>query len=293
MAGEAFAQGARFVARQRAPTGEKCGLTRRCRRAAAAPPDCRKSSSGYTVAIILSSSNRKGGVIDFDTIYARACERKGGEAAVEALLPATVSPRRLSRLPADRYLSAFTRKVFQSGFVWRVVEHKWDGFEEVFWNFDVDKLLLMPDDMLERKARDPRIVRNFRKVRSIRENALMIADTQRREGCAFGKFVARWPGEDVVGLWRYLKRHGSRLGGNTGPFALRALGVDTFLLTRDVEEFLRLHGIVDSGIGSKKALAAAQDFFNEMRAQSGRGLAEISRIVSFTCGRNRVGVGPG
>jgi len=26
MAGEAFAQGARFVTRQRAPTGEKCGL---------------------------------------------------------------------------------------------------------------------------------------------------------------------------------------------------------------------------------------------------------------------------
>ncbi|MEE4276889.1 MAG: DNA-3-methyladenine glycosylase I [Halieaceae bacterium] len=228
----------------------------------------------------------------YATLYDLACQRKGGEDAVEALLPKGTSARRLKQQPSDRYLAEFTRKVFQSGFVWRVVDQKWDGFEEVFWNFDIEKLLMMPDDMLERKAQDPKIIRNFSKVRTVRDNAIMIDDTQRREEKTFGEFVAAWPSEDVVSLWIYLKKRGSRLGGNTGPFALRALGVDTFLLTQDVEGFLRQHGIIEGGVGSRKSLLAAQNFFNGLREESGRTLAELSRIVSFGFGANRVGVSP-
>jgi 3-methyladenine DNA glycosylase Tag len=231
-------------------------------------------------------------MIDYDTIYAQACERKGGERALKALLPKTLSKKKLAAIPDDRYLAEFCKKIFQSGFVWRVVEQKWEGFEELFWGFDVDKLLMMPDDMLERKAQDKKIIRNFRKVQAIRENAQMIDATRRREGSSFGSFIANWPKQDTVGLWLYLKKHGSRLGGNTGPYALRSLGVDSFLLSRDVEGFLRLHGIVDSGINSKRARQNSQDFFNEMREQSGRSLSELSRMISFTFGQNRAGINP-
>ncbi len=227
----------------------------------------------------------------FDALYEHACERKGGEKALERLLTKPRSRRYLTGLGDDRYLAEFCKKIFQSGFVWRVVEQKWDGFEEVFWGFDVGKLLLMPDDMLERKARDPKIIRNYTKVRAIRDNAVMIDDTRRREDKPFGRFIADWPTEDTVGLWLYLKRHGSRLGGNTGPFGLRSLGADTFLLTRDVEGFLRHHGIVDSGITSRRALDASQAFFNGLREESGRSLTELSKIVSFNFGENRVGIG--
>ena len=227
---------------------------------------------------------------DYNTLYQRACERKGGEQAVESLLPRVASRKKLTQLGSDRYLAEFTRKVFQSGFVWRVVDQKWKDFEEVFWGFDIKRLLMMPDDMLDRKAANPAIIRNHSKVKTIRDNAAMIADTERRRGESFGSFVANWPAEDVIGLWLYLKKEGSRLGGNTGPFALRTLGVDTFLLTADVEGFLRNHGIVDSGITSQRALRAAQDFFNGLRDQSGRSLSELSRIVSFGYGQNRVGI---
>jgi len=44
-----------------------------------------------------------------------------------------------------------------------------------------------------------------------------------------------------------LKKHGQRLGGNTGPYALRLLGKDTFILSSDVEGYLR----------AKKSLMAA------------------------------------
>ncbi|MEP5764022.1 MAG: DNA-3-methyladenine glycosylase I [Halieaceae bacterium] len=227
---------------------------------------------------------------DFDTIYRTACERKGGAEALEQLLSRPVSRRKLAAIGDDRYLAEFTKKIFQSGFVWRVVEQKWNNFEELFWGFDVDKLLMMPDDMLERKAQDPAIIRNYRKVLTIRENAGMIAATRRQSGTSFGKFIADWPTDDVTGLWQYLKKHGSRLGGNTGPYALRSLGVDSFLLSRDVEGYLRLHGIIDSGIASKRALQSAQAFFNDLRQQSGRSLTEISRMISFNFGENRVGI---
>ena len=229
-------------------------------------------------------------MIDYDTIYTQACERKGGEKALKSLLPKTLSKKKLAAISDDRYLAEFSKKIFQSGFVWRVVEKKWGGFEELFWGFDIDKLLMMPDDMLERKAQDRKIIRNFRKIKAIRENALMIDDTRRREDCSFGEFIANWSKDDVTGLWLYLKQHGCRLGGNTGPYALRTLGVDSFLLTQDVEGFLRLHGIIDTGINSKKALQNSQDFFNDLRQQSGRSLSELSRMISYTIGQNRVGL---
>jgi len=223
----------------------------------------------------------------YQELYERACSRKGGKSALESLLPKTASTPYLKKLSSDRYLAEFTRKIFQSGFVWRVVDKKWDKFEEIFWEFNIDKLLMMPDEMLERKATDKAIIRNLSKVKTIRDNALMIREAERREHRPFGEFIADWPKEDITGLWRYLKKHGSRLGGNTGPYALRALGVDTFLLTQDVEGFLRHHGIVDSGITTARALNAAQSFFNELHQESGRSLAQLSRLVSFCHGQNR------
>ena len=222
----------------------------------------------------------------YDELYQRACEQKGGEAEVEALLPSSASKQHLKTLGSDRYLAEFTRKVFQSGFVWRIVNNKWPNFEEVFWNFDIERLLMMPEDMLERKANDPGIIRNYSKVKTVLQNALMISDTERREDCSFGEFIANWPEDDVISLWIYLKKHGSRLGGNTGPYALRTLGVDTFLMTVDVENFLRNHNIVDSGTHSLRALKATQLYFNELREESGRSLSELSRLVSLGIGKN-------
>ncbi len=222
----------------------------------------------------------------YDELYQRACERKGSEAEVETLLPSRASTNHLKNLGSDRYLAEFTRKVFQSGFVWRIVNNKWANFEEVFWNFDIERLLMMPEDMLERKASDPGIIRNYSKVKTVLQNAVMISDTERRKDCGFGEFIANWPEDDVISLWIFLKKHGSRLGGNTGPYALRTLGVDTFLMTADVENFLRNHNIVDSGTHSLRALKAAQSYFNELREESGRSLCELSRLVSLGIGKN-------
>ncbi|TMO79849.1 3-methyladenine DNA glycosylase [Pseudoalteromonas sp. S3776] len=225
----------------------------------------------------------------FSDIYKRAVERKGSEKMLKLLLAKPLSKKALSALSDDDWLEEFTRKVFQSGFYWSVINSKWPGFREVFWQFSVDKLLMMPPDMLEQKATDERIIRNYKKVKTIPENAYMIHEIAQQHG-SFSKFVANWPNDDIIGLWAYLKKHGARLGGNTGPYALRALGKDTFLLSRDVESYLRAHKIIDGGLQTKKSLTAAQAFFNEMQKQSGLSLQELSLIVAYSVGDNRVGI---
>lgn len=229
-------------------------------------------------------------MLTYSNILDMACRRKGSEAQVEALLAPPRSPQALKQLSDGRYLSAFSKKVFQSGFVWRVVEAKWDSFENLFWEFDIDKLLMMPDEMLEQRALDKRIIRNQKKVWAIRENATMIDITRRHEQRSFAEFIADWPVNDITGLWLYLKKHGCRLGGNTGPYALRTLGKDTFLFTRDVEGYLREQEIVATGITTRSALRNAQRFFNDLQQDSGRSLTELSQLVSLSFGENRAGV---
>lgn len=223
----------------------------------------------------------------FQQIYHRAAGRKGGEASLESLLGRPRANGDIAKLGDDRFLAEFTKKVFQSGFVWRVVEQKWADFEQVFFEFNIEKVCLMPDEMLEQKAGDKRIIRNFTKVRTIRDNAIMIADVAREHG-SFAEFVAEWPSDNIVGLWDYLKKNGSRLGGNTGAYALRTLGKDTFLLSNDVVGYFQARDIITGSATSKRSLTAIQKAFNDLQQESGRSLQELSRVISMSVGDNRV-----
>jgi len=228
---------------------------------------------------------------NFKNIYQRAAQRKGGEQALEALLAINygdmADASSLSQLSDDRILSAFTKQIFKAGFVWRVVENKWPDFEESFFNFNIEKILMMPEEMLEKKAADPKIIRNYNKVKTIKANAQMIFEEQQNGG-SFAEFIANWPSSDIIGLWAHLKKQGQRLGGNTGPYALRLLGKDTFLLSSDVEAYLRAQKIIDGGLQSKKSLTAIQAYFNQLQQESGYSLMQLSRLIAFAGGDNHV-----
>lgn len=225
----------------------------------------------------------------FSAIYARAEKRKGSEAMLQSLLTAPKTHRQLVNTDSSRVLAEMTKKVFQSGFVWRVVRQKWPHFEEVFWDFNIEKILMMPDEMLEKKATDPKIIRNLSKVMTIRANASMLHDIAVEYG-SVGQWLADWPEEDIIGLWAYLKQHGARLGGNTGPYALRAIGKDTFLLSRDVEGYFRAYKLIDGGLTSKRSLTTIQQTFNQWRKESGLSLQEISMTIAYATGDNAVGM---
>lgn len=224
----------------------------------------------------------------FAAVLARAAERKGGEVALAALVDRPASPEQLSQLTSDRVLAQMTKSVFKAGFVWRVVENKWSCFEEHFFNFEIDKILMMPDEMLERKATDPKIIRNLKKVFTIRDNAQAIKNIEREFG-PIGEFLANWPIDDIIGLCALLKQRGNRLGGNTGLNILRGLGKDSFRLSSDIEAYMRSRDIISGGLQTKTSLKAIQNQFNLWQQETGLSLTEMSMILAYSCGDNRVG----
>ncbi|MCG9779870.1 DNA-3-methyladenine glycosylase I [Photobacterium damselae] len=223
----------------------------------------------------------------FNQIYDRAAERKGGTQALEKLLVVPKSQQELALITDDRWLATFTLRIFQSGMTWQVVRNKWPNFEDIFFGFNIEKMLLVPDEMWERKATDPAIIRHLGKVMTIPANADMIHRAAVEYG-SFAQMVADWPCEDIIGLWQYLKKKGARLGGNTGPYALRTMGKDTFIISQDVEAYLRNIGVIEGGKSSLKSLKATQKAFNDWQQESGRPMCQVSQIISFSCGDNHV-----
>jgi 3-methyladenine DNA glycosylase Tag len=215
----------------------------------------------------------------FAEIRAIAEDRHGAMLA-ERIGKGPKSQAELARVPEDRWLATFTRTVFQSGFNWRVVDAKWDGFESAFRGFDVDACAFMPDEWFEELAADTRIIRNPAKIRSVQANALFLQALRDRGGA--GEVIGGWPSEDFIGLLDLLKTSGSRLGGVTGQYALRFIGRDGFILSRDVIARLVAEGVIDKAPTSKKALRAVQDAFNTWRTQSGKSLIEISRVLALS-----------
>lgn len=214
----------------------------------------------------------------------RAIAQHGSLEAVEDKLPKAKTARQLQALGDDRYLAEMAACIFRAGFVWRVVENKWDGFETVFNNFLPIWVASRSPEDIEQMATDTRIIRNLSKVRAVQDNALFVLDIQREYG-SFGKFLAQWPAQDIVDLWLMLKKRGSRLGGASGQYFLRFAGKDTFILSRDVCVALKAEGIVDRDQPTaKRDLLKIQQAFNAMADESGRSLGELSMILALSTG---------
>ena len=223
----------------------------------------------------------------FAEIRARAEDRKGGEAALAALLGPRPDNAAVAKLPDDRVLAAMAQRIFAAGFVWSVIESKWPGFEEAFLGFEPKRLLFQPDDFWHDLAADARIVRNAQNIKAVRDNAAFVARVS-DEHDGFGRFLAQWPADDQIGLTAWLAKNGSRLGGNTGPFLLRSLGWDAFILWSDVVAALRDAGLdIAPNPTAKKDLAKAQAQINAWAAETGLPRVHISRILALSIGENR------
>ena len=219
----------------------------------------------------------------FSDIRAQAAERKGGEAALSALLPTIKTPDELAAIPDDRWLSTISRCVFQAGFSWTVVEKKWPGFEAAFWGFDPNRCRMMSDEDLDALLKDKRIIRNGAKVASVSRNAALLIDMAAEHGSA-GKAFATWPSDDFIGLLDLLKTRGDRLGGNAGMMAMRFMGRDGWITSLDMVKALVREGVIDGAPDTKKARKAIQAAFSQWAAESGAPFAHISRILAMSVG---------
>jgi len=216
----------------------------------------------------------------FNEIHAIAADRKGGPEALEAMLTRPAGAEELAAIADDRWLSQMTKCVFQAGFNWKVVETKWSGFEAAFHGFDPGKCAFMDEDEFDKLLTNKHIIRNGAKIATVRDNAGFVLGLRDRGGA--GVVLGGWPSTDYVGLLEHLKQNGSRLGGATGQYAMRFMGRDSFILSRDVTARLVAEAVIDKPATSKGALAKVQAAFNTWMDQSGRGLSDISRVLAMS-----------
>jgi DNA-3-methyladenine glycosylase I len=83
--------------------------------------------------------------------------------------PEKVQPKSL-----NDYLEVMSKAVFQSGMSWKVVDSKWDTIREAFHQFDINEVASMDEYDLDVLVEDPRVIRNYRKLAAIVENARKI-----------------------------------------------------------------------------------------------------------------------
>ena len=217
-----------------------------------------------------------------DEIIDRAARRKGGMDALQKMLPDSIKGRdELASIPDDRWLAGMTKGIFKAGFVWKVIDNKWPGFEEAFWGFDTGRCAGMSPDEEDALCQDERIVRNRQKILTVPHNAVMVLETARQHG-GFGRFIADWPEDDYLGLLDYLGNNGTRLGGMTAQYFLRFMGKDGFVFSRDGVAALIEAGVIDKQPTGKADRRKVQDAYNRWRAESGYGLAALSRILALS-----------
>ena len=208
--------------------------------------------------------------------------RFGSRQALASRLPVARSADALRAMPDDRYLSMIALRVFRAGLRHSVVDARWPAFEEAFFGFDPNKVVLMSAEHIERLMQDKRLIRHLAKLRSVPRNAQMVLDLRQEYG-SMGHLIADWPGEDIVGLWRLLARRGNQLGGLSVPRFLRMVGRDTFVTTGDVLSALVGMGVLDRPTAtSQRDLALVQQAFNRLAEQSGRSMGQLSAMLAFT-----------
>ena len=218
---------------------------------------------------------------DYKWLHEYCLNRFGSVAQLEAHLPVPLSEAQLRQVGYDRYLSTLALRVFRAGLKHSLVDAKWPAFEQVFFGFDPEKVVLMGAEHLERLMQDARIIRHLGKLKSLPRNAQLVLDIAHEYG-SFGAFLAQWPVTDIVGLWKYLAKHGHQLGGLSAPRFLRMVGKDTFVPSDDVVAALNAQKIVDKVPTSLRDLAIVQDAFNQWHAQSGRPMCQLSMMLAYT-----------
>ena len=97
-------------------------------------------------------------------------------------MPSKSPPEQIDVKSLDDYLEVMSKAVFQSGMSWQVVEAKWPGTREAFWNFDTHRIADLVEPELEQLAQDTRLIRNRRKLAAISTNAQKMIELQKEYG---------------------------------------------------------------------------------------------------------------
>src|SRR5690554_3446165 len=108
--------------------------------------------------------------LDYRWLHDTVRNRFDCDDAMEAFLPRPLTPDQLKQLGDDRYLSAMSLRVFRAGMKHSVVDAKWPAFEEAFWGFDPEMMVLLTPEQIDGYMNNERIIRHRTKLQTIPRN---------------------------------------------------------------------------------------------------------------------------
>ncbi len=219
-------------------------------------------------------------MISFDKIRAEAEQAAGGADELAARMPALKTDTELRAIPAAEYFSAMSFRIFSTGLNQTMVRNKWPAFEEAFHGFEPSRVAFMTEDDIAGLMENTAIIRHLGKIHATHHNALALVEIAKQHG-SIGDYIADWPVENIIALWDELKTRFKQLGGNSGPYFLRMMGKDGFILTADVVEALNRLKVVSGKLTSKTDRATVQAAFNDWHEETGLPHAHLSRILSI------------
>ena len=98
------------------------------------------------------------------------------------------APQQINPTSLDDYLEVMSKAVFQTGISWNVVEAKWPQIKEAFLNFDINEIIKFNDSDIDKLAEDPRVIRNYRKLAAIVNNARTMVEMETKHN-SFREYI--------------------------------------------------------------------------------------------------------
>ncbi len=123
----------------------------------------------------------------------------------------------------DGYLEQMAKAIFRSGFNWNVIEKKWLDIQKSFANFSVKKVARFSDDDVDRLMKDKGVVRNYRKIVAVIENARKIEKVEKEHG-SFRNYLKTVSRDGEQKLCKTVVKQFSYIGDSMVVSFLRSVG---------------------------------------------------------------------
>ena len=214
--------------------------------------------------------------VSFQAVHEAALLRHGSE-GVASRLPEVLGEAELHAIPADRYLSRMSQRMFRAGLKHSVVDARWPAFEQAFFSFDVERVAGLYDEQMEELLENKNLIRHAGKLMAVRHNARAMLDIG-----DFPGWIAGWPVTGITALWAELGKRMKQLGGDSAPRFLRMVGKDTFVMSPSVVAGLRYWEGFEGAGKSKADRAAVQAIMNRWVEESGLPIGHVSMILALS-----------
>lgn len=142
----------------------------------------------------------------------------------------------------DGYFEQMAKAVFRSGFNWQVIEKKWPDIRKAFAGFSIQRVAKFNESDIDRLMEDKGVVRNYRKITAVIDNAKKMMTVQKEYG-SFQNYLKAVGSNGEAKLCKTVVKHFSHVGDSMVVSFLRSVGEEIPEMNRQwMEKHLKDRG---------------------------------------------------